>query len=51
MRWEEVLRKDLNEIGTPWEGIKSEAFNRLEWRKSVRIYIGLRRLSTALTFY
>ena len=27
--WDEIVRKDLREMGTFWEGVKSEALNRL----------------------
>ena len=33
--WEDVLNKDLNEMGTSWEGVKREALNRLGWRRSL----------------
>jgi hypothetical protein len=42
--WEDVLKKDLKEIGTSWEGVKSEVLNRLGWRRSVCSCVGLRRL-------
>ena len=27
LRWEDVIKKDLKEIGTSWEGVKREALN------------------------
>ena len=27
--WEDVINKDLKEMGTSWEGVKREALNRL----------------------
>ena len=27
--WEDVIKKDLGEMGTSWEGAKREALNRL----------------------
>ena len=27
--WEDVINKDLKEMGSSWEGIKTEALNRL----------------------
>ena len=33
--WEDVIKKDLKEMGTSWEGVKKEALNRLGWRRSV----------------
>jgi len=35
MGWENVVRKDLMEVGTSWEGVKRVALNRLRWRRSV----------------
>jgi len=35
-------KKDLREMGTSWEGVKRKALNRLDWRRSVRSYVGLR---------
>jgi len=40
--WEDVINKDLNELGTSWEGVKREALNRLRWRRSVHSCVGLR---------
>ena len=40
--WEEVVMKDLREMGTSWEGVKREALNRLGWRRSVHSFVGLR---------
>jgi hypothetical protein len=47
--WENVIKKDLKEIGTSWAGVKREALNRLEWRKSVRSCAGLWRLGAAVS--
>ena len=47
MSWEDVINKDLKEIGTSLEGVKRKALNRLDWRRSVRSCVGLRRLGTA----
>jgi len=30
--WENVIKKDLKEMGTSWEGVKREVINRLGWR-------------------
>ena len=49
--WEDVINKDLKEMGTSWEGVKREASNRLGWRRSVRSYVGLRRLGAAVNYY
>ena len=49
--WEDVINKDLKEIGTSKEGVKREALNRLGWRRSVCSYVGLRQLSAALSYY
>ena len=48
--WEDVINKDLKEMGTSWEGVKREALNRLGWR-SVRSCVGLRRLGAAVSYY
>ena len=48
--WEDVINKDLKEIGTFWEGVKREALHRLGWRRSVRSFVGLRRLGAAVRF-
>jgi hypothetical protein len=47
--WEDVIKKDLKEIGTSWEGAKREALNRLGWRRSVRSCVGLRQLGAAMS--
>ena len=46
---EDVLKKDLKEMGTSWEGVKREALNRLGWRRGVRSCIGLRGLGAAVS--
>ena len=48
--WENVINKDLKEMGTSWEVVKKEALNRLGWRKSVRSCVGLRRLGAAVSY-
>ena len=48
--WEDVINKDLKEMGTSWEGVKREALNRLGWRRSVRSCVGLRRLGAAVSY-
>ena len=47
--WEDVKSKDSKEMGTSWEGVKREATNRLEWRRSVRSCVGLRRIGAAVS--
>ena len=49
--WEDVIIKDLKEMGTSWEGVKREALNRLGWRKRMRCCVGLRRLGAAVSYY
>ena len=51
LSWEDVINKDLNEMGTSWEGVKREALNRLDWRRSVRSCVGLRWLDAAVSYY
>ena len=50
MGWEDVINKNLKEMGTSWEGVKREALNRLGWRRSVRSCVGLRRLGAAVSY-
>jgi len=33
--WEDVIKKDLKEMGTSWEGVKREDLNRLGWTRSM----------------
>jgi len=47
--WEDVINKDLKEMGTSWEGIKREALNRLGWRTRMRSCVDLRRLGAAVS--
>ena len=51
LSWENVINKDLKEIGTSWEDVKREALNRLGWRRSVRSCDGLRWLGAAMSYY
>ena len=46
---EGVIKKDLKEIGTLWEGVKNETLNRFGWKSSVRRCVGLRRLGAAVS--
>jgi hypothetical protein len=39
---EDVIRKDLKEMGTSWVGVKREALKRMRWRRSVRSCVGPR---------
>ena len=48
--WEDVINKDLKEMGTSWEGVKWEVLNRLGWRRSVRSCVGLRRLCAVVSY-
>ena len=48
--WEDVINKDLKEMGTFWEGVKREPIDRLVWRRSVRSCVGLRRLGAAVSY-
>jgi hypothetical protein len=47
--WEDVIKKDIKEMGTLWAGVKREALNRFWWRRSVRSCVGLRRLDAAVS--
>jgi hypothetical protein len=48
--WEDVIKKDLKEMGTSWESVKREALNRLGWRRIVRSCVGLRQLGAGVTY-
>ena len=48
--WEDVMNKDLKEMGTSWEGLKREDLNKLGWRRSGRSCVGLRRLGAAESY-
>ena len=50
LSWEDVINKDLKEMGTSWEGVKREALNRWGWRRSLRSCVGLRRLEAAVSY-
>jgi len=47
--WEDVMKKDLREMGTFWEGLKRIALNRLEYRRSEHCRVGLRRIGAAVS--
>ena len=47
--WEDVIKKDLKEMGTSWAGVKREALNRLGWRRSLRSCVGLSQLGAAVS--
>ena len=49
--WEDVINKDLKEMGTSWEGVNRKALNRLGWRRSVRSCVGVRWLGAAVSYY
>ena len=49
LQWEDAAKKDLREMRTLWKGVKREALNRLGWRMSVCICVGLRRLGSAVS--
>ena len=45
----DVIRKDLKEMETSWEGVKMGALNKLEGRRDVRSCVGLRWLGAELS--
>ena len=47
--WEDVIKKDLKDTGTFWEGVKRETLNKLGWRRSARSCVGLRRLGATVS--
>ena len=46
---EDVIGKDLREMGTAWDGVKREASNRLRWRRNVHASVDLGRLSASVS--
>ena len=48
--WEDVINKDLKEMGTSWEGVKREISNRLGWRRRVRSCVDLKWLYNVMSF-
>ena len=46
---EDVINKDLKEMGTSCEDVKREASKKLGWRRSVRSSVGLRKLGTVVS--
>ena len=47
--WEDVIKKDLNDMGASCEGVKRKALYRLGRRRSVRSCVGLRRLGAPVS--
>ena len=47
--WEDVIKKDLQEIETSWEGVKKEALHRLRWSRSVHSCVGFMWLDAAVS--
>ena len=47
--WEDVIKKNLKEIGTSWEGVKRDALNRLGWNWSLRRCVAFRWLSAVVS--
>ena len=47
--WEDVIRKDLKQMGISSEGVKREALNRLGWRRSVRSCVCLSQLGATVS--
>ena len=45
----DVIKKDLKEMRTSWEGVKREALSRLGLRRSVRSCVDLRRLGAEVS--
>jgi len=46
--WEEVIRKDLKEISTSWEGVNNETLDSLVQRRIKSSPVGFRRFGTAV---
>jgi hypothetical protein len=49
--WEDIVRKDLREMGTSWESVKTEALSRLGWRRRVHSCVGLRWMGAIVNGY
>ena len=49
--WEDVINKDLKEMGTSWEGVKREALNRLGWRRSLVLQWVISSSSSTIVLY
>ena len=47
--WEDVIKKDLQEIETSWEEVKKEALHRLRWSRSVHSCVGFMWLDAAVS--
>jgi hypothetical protein len=47
--WEDVVMKDVREMGTSWEGVKREVLSRQGWRRSVCSCVGLRQLDAIVS--
>ena len=48
--WEDVIKKDLKEMGVSWEGVKRGALNRLGCRRGLRSFVGLRWLGDVVSY-
>jgi hypothetical protein len=47
--WEDVIKKNLKEMGISWAGVKRKNLNRLRWTSSVRSCFGLRRVGAVVS--
>ena len=47
--WEDVIKKDLKEMGISWEGVRIQTLNGLGWRGSVGNCFGLRGFDIAVS--
>jgi len=45
----DITKKDLQEMGTSWEGVKREALNGLGCRRSLHSCVGLRQLGAVVS--
>ena len=48
--WEDVINKNLKEMGTSWEGVKRKALNRFGGRRSVCSCVGCRLLGATVGY-
>ena len=47
--WDDVIKKDLKEVGTFWRSVKREALKGLGWSRSVRSCVDPRRVCAAVS--
>jgi hypothetical protein len=46
---EDIIKKDLKEMGTLWAGVKRESLNRIGWRRSMHSCVGLKQFGAVVS--